>query len=79
MRAWYTILLVSSLMGSWERWGVRHPRPFDHSLVIGWELPYVRRDLDRRKDFRQTIWGETDETLSSENRDDAEEFSYLCP
>ena len=36
-------------------WGVRHPRPFDHSLVIGWKLLYVRRDLDRRKDFRQTI------------------------
>jgi hypothetical protein len=35
---------------------VRHPRPFDHGLVIGWKLPYVRRDLDRREDFRKTIW-----------------------
>ena len=33
-------------------WGVRHPRPLDHSLVIGWQLPYVRGNLDRRKDLR---------------------------
>lgn len=31
---------------------IRHPRPFDHRLVIGWQLPYVRRDLDRPEDFR---------------------------
>jgi len=57
-------------------WGVRHPRPFDHSLVIGWKLPYVRRDLDRPKDFRQAVWGGT---LSPEVCDDAEECSYPCP
>jgi hypothetical protein len=30
---------------------IRHPRPLDHCLVIGWQLPYVRCDLDRREDF----------------------------
>lgn len=30
---------------------IRHPRPLDHRLVIGWQLPYVRCDLDRPKDF----------------------------
>ena len=35
-----------------REWSVRHPRPLDRGLVIGWQLPDVRRDLDRRKDLR---------------------------
>lgn len=31
---------------------IRHSCPFNHCLVIGWQLPYVRRDFDRRKYFR---------------------------
>ena len=36
---------------------IRHPRPLDHGLVIGWQLLYVRCDLDRREYFRQAILG----------------------
>ena len=30
---------------------LRHPCPLNNRLVIGWQLPYVRRHLDRREDF----------------------------